>query len=193
MTDLAANVCEECGFSLWLPISSLSNSHVGLYSDARFPGRCIVSMREHFDHLDEVTPDSLFGFLMDVRNCVAAIKMATGVDRVNVAVLGNQETHVHAHLIPRLPSNEPNPSKAPWEDTRTKRPLDKAEEESLIDSIRSGLVGILRGSKKYPIVRPSRGPQLPTPQPEPATQLFAMLSDEGISHLGPQSGQRVRR
>jgi diadenosine tetraphosphate (Ap4A) HIT family hydrolase len=127
--------CLKCGFELWRPIASIHSSHLGLYSDARFPGRSILSLREHSEHFDLIDHDTLWNFMTDIQSSVTAIKHATKAPRVNVAVLGNQEGHVHAHLIPRKPVEEPNPDKAPWEDGRQKGPLPADEEERLMKLI----------------------------------------------------------
>lgn len=142
--------CDVCGFELWQPIASLSDSTIGLYSDVRFPGRSIVMLHEHYDHLDEVPPDTMLGFMSNVKDCIVAIKRSTGVDRVNMAILGNEIGHIHAHLIPRMPMAEPRPNRAPWEDTRSKGPLPAREEAQLKGSIREELGHILALSRNFP-------------------------------------------
>lgn len=143
--------CSTCGFQLWRPISSLRSSQLGLYSDERFPGRSILSLNEHFDHFDEVPLNVLWEFMVDLKNSMAAIKKATGAPRVNTAILGNQEGHVHAHLVPRQPDAEPRPDKAPWEDTRDKGPLDVIEEGRITRSIQEALMAIDGVATPYPI------------------------------------------
>lgn len=60
-------------------------------------------------------PDSvLVAFMRDVRVAIAALRGFDRVERVNLAILGNRERHVHAHLIPRRPG-EPNVKRAPWD------------------------------------------------------------------------------
>lgn len=143
--------CSECKFALWRPISALSASQLGLYSDIRFPGRSMLSLNDHYDHLDEVPMDTLWKFMVDLKHSIAAIKTATGAPRVNTAILGNQEGHVHAHLIPRQPAMEPRPDKAPWEDTREKGALDDTEERRLIERIQVSLTSIYGVAKPYPV------------------------------------------
>lgn len=127
-------LCQECSFVLFTPITALDVSCVGLHSDARYPGRMIVALREHYDHLDEV-PTELFNRLMaDVRECSRVLRSIPDVVRVNVAVLGNQESHVHAHVIPRY-VNDPILTKAPWDGAQPHTPL--------VDSVRDGVVRML--------------------------------------------------
>lgn len=125
------NACGECGFSLWLPVRRLTVSEWGLYSDARFPGRSLVKLDAHFDHLHDVPPALVSAFMEDLSIASKILMGLTGVMRVNVAILGNAVSHVHAHLIPRY-SGEPHPDKSPWDDTRRKVTLTEAEVRGLL-------------------------------------------------------------
>ena len=174
--------CETCGFELWRPITTLSSSFLGLYSDKRFPGRCILSLDEHFDHFDALPAETMYWFMMDVRNSIAAIKAVTGLERVNTAILGNQEGHVHAHLIPRNPVEEPRPDKAPWEDPRERGPLDVIEEGRLVREIQESLELVSGFDSKFPLpptkVRFASYTDLkPTPRFE-QLELFGMMSEQ---------------
>lgn len=121
------SVCLKCGFELYNPVASLKLSDWGIYNDARFPGRSIVSLREHNTH-EETVPSALMGaFMAEVQHVSRVIKAVTGCERVNIALLGNTVHHVHAHLIPRHPESEPNPEKSPWDDPREKETLSEAE------------------------------------------------------------------
>lgn len=171
-----SRACEKCGFELWLPIVGMSVSDLGLYSDVRFPGRCIITLREHYDHIDQVQGMEMVTFMEDVRFAVDAIRRTTGCERVNVAILGNEEKHVHAHLVPRFPKNEPKPNKAPWEDTRPKGQLPTAEEDALINGIRATIDSLMRSSLVAPAHYSSRRREYSIPAPSPT--LFDLLSDE---------------
>jgi diadenosine tetraphosphate (Ap4A) HIT family hydrolase len=70
-------------------------SRVGLYDDARFPGRLILSLDEHFEHLEDVPEDLANLFMRDIQLLTRGMRAALMVNRVNVAVLGNQDPHVH--------------------------------------------------------------------------------------------------
>lgn len=103
-------------------------SDVGLYDDKRFPGRLLLSLRDHYDHLDEVPDGLLTDLTRDIKHVSRVLRDGLGADRVNVAVLGNLEPHVHAHVIPRYQAREPLPARAPWQDPR---PLIKFATEEL--------------------------------------------------------------
>lgn len=112
-----------CGFALWLPIADSEHSRLGLYNDARFPGRSILTLKDHYESLEEVPMETMTGFIEDIQKTMTAIRTATGAARVNVAILGNRDPHVHAHLIPRFPSTEEFPDCSPWNDRRIKTAL----------------------------------------------------------------------
>lgn len=106
--------CEVCGFDLYHVVTHLDVSILSLYSDARFPGRAIVALREHYSDLEEVPEGLYHRFLDDVRRAGVIIKRVTCTARMNYAILGNAVQHVHAHVIPRVLGGDPVPTKAPW-------------------------------------------------------------------------------
>ena len=134
--------CSDCGFELWHPLAALSVCDVGLYDDARFPGRMIVSLREHVEHLDEVRPDLLSRLMQDVVAASTVLRKTLGADRVNVAFLGNQVAHVHAHLIPRYGASEPMPTQAPWSDPRPTAKLGAQTRRDVQQQLATAFVGL---------------------------------------------------
>lgn len=131
----ASYACPACGFDLWLPLVTLDVSTLGLYNDARFPGRGILALHDHYEDLSEVEPDLLSRFVADVRLAGWAIRAATEADRMNYAVLGNIAPHVHFHLIPRVFESDPVPNRPPWEHPSPVSPLPPEEVERLSEAI----------------------------------------------------------
>jgi diadenosine tetraphosphate (Ap4A) HIT family hydrolase len=131
--------CTECRFSLWLPLRRLAVSSLGLYDDARFPGRCLLVLDAHHDDFAAVPSGLLSAYMADVQAAGRAIAAATGADRVNYAVLGNAEPHVHFHLIPRVRATDPVPSQAPWETPVPKTALGPARLEQVSADLRAAL------------------------------------------------------
>lgn len=115
--------CPECGFDIWLPVWEDMEVAVGLYDDARFPGRLILVLKRHHEHLDELSEEALQVFSVRMARWGAILRRGTGAARVNYAVLGNIQPHVHAHLVPRFPADEPFPERPPWEDPRKRESL----------------------------------------------------------------------
>lgn len=128
--------CDECGFEIWHPIARLSQSTLGLYDDRRWPGRCLLVLNEHHDHFEEVTSEIAQEFVSDIRLVGTVLKRLTGAIRVNYALLGNEVSHVHAHLIPRGATSEVVPFRPIWEDPRPPRQLPRREIEYWVAKIR---------------------------------------------------------
>ncbi len=112
--------CPTCDFHMYLPVPapSLRVTRLGLYSDARFPGRCLLAFTGHVTHMEDLAPDVLAAFWADAARVGAAVRRIHGAQRVNYAVLGNADPHLHVHIVPRQPSAEPLPTRPPWNDPR---------------------------------------------------------------------------
>jgi diadenosine tetraphosphate (Ap4A) HIT family hydrolase len=132
--------CERCGFSLWVPIVALDVSTLGLYDDRRYPGRCLLVLNEHFEDLGAMPGDLACALLTDARVAAGAIQEATGTRRVNYAVLGNAEPHVHFHLIPRGGPADPAPGRSPWQTTSLAEPLHAKRRTDLVQQIGSSVL-----------------------------------------------------
>lgn len=127
--------CPTCKFALWAPLGTVGACDVGLYDDARFPGRLIVALREHFEHLDEVPQERVSDLMNAIRHLSSRLRLRLPCDRVNVAILGNAEPHVHAHLVPRVHGRDLAPTRSPWSDPRPCIPLPDIEREGLVKEL----------------------------------------------------------
>ena len=108
---------------------------MGLYDDNRFPGRSLLSLNEHYGDLADLSDELLHDYMRDLRDVRTAIRKVTGADRINYAVLGNAEPHVHWHLVPRYPEREPLPNRSPWQDPRSITKLSDRERVRLVDDL----------------------------------------------------------
>lgn len=144
--------CARCGFELWLPAAELPSTVLGLYDDARFPGRCLLVLREHHEDLATLAPDLAALFLQDAQVVGRVLKRVTGTDRINYAILGNAEPHLHFHLIPRYP-DDPVPHRAPWSHPEPRRALAPAELERLRRRIAVEVVRELQAARPVESVR----------------------------------------
>lgn len=133
--------CVACGFTLWNPVADLTVSAVGVYSDARFPGRSLLVLNEHYEDLTHLPLDVAAAFHADLRAYADALREVTGAQRLNYAVLGNAEPHVHWHIFPRHPQTEPAPDKSPWDDPRPRLALPAAQLDGLVIRLQEALGG----------------------------------------------------
>lgn len=94
-------------------------------------------LNNHYEDFTDVPAEETAGFMEDIKNAMSIIKEVTGCERVNLAILGNAVPHVHAHLIPRFPSQEEFPNKSPWNDKRPLSQLLEPQLHELIQQIQS--------------------------------------------------------
>jgi len=94
--------CELCnspgGAVLW----QNESCRVVRVDEPDYPGYCRVILRRHareMTDLDEAERDALMQVVWAVE---AAVREAMGVDKMNVASLGNLTPHVHWHVVPRF-------------------------------------------------------------------------------------------
>lgn len=137
MTAPLAYQCSVCGFSVWRPIVAFDSSTLGLYDDHRFPGRCLLVLRRHVEQLETLDGPALTTFMQEATRSGEAIKGATGAERMNYAVLGNAEPHLHVHIVPRMHHGDPIPGRSPWQHPEERGPLRAGNAETISQRIRS--------------------------------------------------------
>ena len=127
--------CPQCQFTLYLPIAKLGVSTLGLVDDDRFPGRCLLVLDKHYDHLTELPQELLHAFIDDAVRAVSAIQAVTGLDRINTSILGMVVEHVHWHLHPRRGPADLVPNRPPWEHPLPQGTLPAERRDELIAAI----------------------------------------------------------
>ena len=118
-------------------IATLSESHVTLADEQAYRGYCILLLKDHHEHLDELPLDRQQRVWEDVMRVATVLRQEVAPVRLNYACLGNLVTHVHWHVIPRY-ADDPEAQHPIWV-----RPL--AERRiSLPESDRQRLIAALR-------------------------------------------------
>jgi diadenosine tetraphosphate (Ap4A) HIT family hydrolase len=117
----------------------LAVSELGIYADARFPGRSLLAYRNHAENLDELPKPDLAALWNDAITVGSLLRSVVGATRINYAVLGNVERHLHIHIIPRKPELEPLPTRSAWSDPRPLRELGQREYSYLAEKLSAGL------------------------------------------------------
>jgi diadenosine tetraphosphate (Ap4A) HIT family hydrolase len=120
---------------LFKPIGELSVSTLGLYDDGRFPGRCLLALNSHAEHFEDLPRTLAQQLTDDIQRAASAIRKATAAKRINLAILGNVEPHLHVHLIPRGGVSDPVPGRSPWSDLGKEKALAPQVARELIDAI----------------------------------------------------------
>ena len=76
-------------------------------------GYCLLLPDPVVPHLNSLTGAARDQFLRDMTALGDAVLAVTGAERINYEILGNVEPALHAHVIPRHASEEPDLRKKP--------------------------------------------------------------------------------
>jgi diadenosine tetraphosphate (Ap4A) HIT family hydrolase len=92
-------------------VKELSTGYVVLADHQRYPGYTIFLCKMHVEELHQLPNDFRIKHLEEMSIVAEAAYNAFNADKMNHAMLGNLDRHVHWHLIPRmkgdLPENAP--------------------------------------------------------------------------------------
>jgi diadenosine tetraphosphate (Ap4A) HIT family hydrolase len=132
--------CDHCGFEIFIPIAETDEAALGLYDDDRFPGRCLLVLKSHFEHLDEIPEHLASSFLLQAMDTGRVLRTSGLGPRVNYAVLGNEHPHVHYHIIPRQSASDAIPRRPVWEHPLKARKLSSSARKRVIGEIRDALL-----------------------------------------------------
>jgi diadenosine tetraphosphate (Ap4A) HIT family hydrolase len=128
-------------------ISELEESVVVLGENQGCPGWCVLVLKDHVEHMAELSIPRQQRVFAEVARVAAAVRaeFATsgkggGPVRINYECLGNQVAHVHWHIIPRH-ADDPEPTKAVWgwSEERLKGTMTEAERDELVVRLRERL------------------------------------------------------
>jgi diadenosine tetraphosphate (Ap4A) HIT family hydrolase len=94
-------------------VATLSECQVVLADEQLYRGYCILFLRDHAEHLADLSLDRQGRVWDDVARVAAAVRKTVEPLRLNYASLGNFVTHVHWHVIPRH-ADDPEPLHPIW-------------------------------------------------------------------------------
>jgi len=118
-------------------VTTLSECQVVLADEQLYRGYCILFLRDHAEHLADLSFERQQRVWDDVARVAAAVRKVVEPVRLNYACLGNLTTHVHWHVIPRH-ADDPEPLHPIWVRSVSERRRALTEEE------RRGLITELR-------------------------------------------------
>ncbi|MUL66995.1 hypothetical protein BOO86_21145 [Mycobacterium sp. CBMA 234] len=100
-----------------------------------------MSLNDHVEHYDQTDPELLLSFMSDLQDASLVLRKMADVERVNIAMLGNKEPHLHAHVIPRRIADG-NHGVSPWEDAEPYSKLTDSDETIFIDLLKQGFESV---------------------------------------------------
>ncbi len=104
-------------------------------------GWTVLILREHIEHMAELTVERQARVFSEVARMAAAIRGVIGPVRINYECLGNVEPHIHWHIIPRH-ADDPTP-RAPvwgWPSAQLRGSMDEAAREKLAFELRAAVI-----------------------------------------------------
>lgn len=82
-------------------VALLEYARVYLNNEQEYPGRCYVVLNSHKTELYELDDEELAGFMNDVARVADAVNKVFKPDKINYAVYGDIDSHVHFHVVPK--------------------------------------------------------------------------------------------
>ena len=83
-------------------------SGYAVMGDSQFlTGYCVLLAEPLMGQLNDLEGETRTQFLNDMATLGDAILQATGAERINYAILGNQDPFLHAHVFPRFKQEDP--------------------------------------------------------------------------------------
>lgn len=96
-----------------LHIADLKRTSVFLSENQGLQGWCVLVLRQHIEHMSDLSLDEQMSLFREVALVASAIRARFAPVRINYECLGNVVPHVHWHLIPRY-GNDPDPKSPVW-------------------------------------------------------------------------------
>ena len=94
-------------------IVNLRETIVALRDDQFFPGWTVLALKRHEVEMYDLTPEERTRVMEDVTDVARALAEVFQARKMNYALYGNQDPHMHWHVIPRL-ADDPAPLETPW-------------------------------------------------------------------------------
>ncbi|MFC5402970.1 HIT family protein [Cohnella soli] len=82
-------------------ICKLEVSTVYLNNEQEYLGRCTVVLNDHKTELFQLEEELRGKYMRDVARVAAALKQEFAADKMNYAVYGDIDSHLHFHVVPK--------------------------------------------------------------------------------------------
>ncbi len=119
-------------------VENLGLCQLRIMKDSRWPWFMLVPQRNDMSELFELTPLDQALLTFETNMVAAALKKATGAEKINVAAIGNIVRQLHVHIVARF-DGDPNWPGPIWGYGQAEAYEDTAK-QSLIKSLTENLV-----------------------------------------------------
>jgi ATP adenylyltransferase len=93
--------CTDAHQDYMKEICRLSASTVYLNNEQEYRGRCVVALNEHHTELFHLPAPLRAAYMDDVAAVAQAVQRAFAAEKINYAVYGDIDSHVHFHVVPK--------------------------------------------------------------------------------------------
>jgi len=131
---ICQNLHQPANLVIWETKTSIAK----LNPDQLFPGYTFVTLKWHAEHLTSLSPSDQRRFLGDMTTLANTLAKALKPDRLNYALLGNAQPHLHWHLIPRY-TTDPMWGRPVWAGNRRRKRLTEDAYLELISKLKNTL------------------------------------------------------
>lgn len=114
-----------------------------LSEDQTWPGWSILVLKRHATEIFELTKEERAAAMEEVSEAARILKQGFGATKMNIELLGNQEPHIHWHLVPRK-TDDPAWNKPIWTFPHQPKKLGPRDHDALVTKIRKLLAGSTR-------------------------------------------------
>ena len=119
-------------------IADCGTSIAYLFDDQFFPGWTVLVLKRHATELFQLSRDERSRLIEEVSTMAEALMDAFHPIKINYELLGNQLSHIHWHVIPRL-AGDPSPRDPVWIVKHEKQSLGPTELAERVALVRSRL------------------------------------------------------
>jgi diadenosine tetraphosphate (Ap4A) HIT family hydrolase len=106
-----------------------------LAEDQTWPGWSMLIHKKHVTELFEMSPAERAAAMEEVSEAARILKNTFGATKMNIELLGNQEPHVHWHIIPRR-TDDPAWNRPIWTFAHAPVRLSPKEHDAVVARIR---------------------------------------------------------
>jgi diadenosine tetraphosphate (Ap4A) HIT family hydrolase len=118
-------------------VAKLGLCQLRLMKDSRWPWFMLVPQRNSVSEIFDLTPLDQTLLTFEANMVAAALKQATGAEKVNVAAIGNIVRQLHVHIVARS-EGDPNWPGPIWGFGQS-QPYDEAQQQDLIQRLTENL------------------------------------------------------
>jgi len=123
-------------------VKELETGYIVLKDDQFYTGYTLFLAKKHLSELFELPSDYKMLFLAEMTQVAKAVSLGFNAEKMNYELLGNTNTHLHWHLIPRR-KTDLNPTLPIWSsEHQAYKPTNKELADS-ISKLKNGLETVL--------------------------------------------------